>query len=105
MKDPAAIHQIARRVPSLYRCYALSPLAGGALQQPQHVLVAVAGHLGHALLTGAVRRNVYGELALSLYIETPLRRQAAEGVVSICFEEARVGECAWVQKFVSRASF
>ena len=38
-----AIHQIARRVPSLYRRYALSPLAGGAFQQLQYVLVAVAG--------------------------------------------------------------
>ena len=33
---------IALRVPSLYR-YALSLLAGGALQQLQHVLVGVAG--------------------------------------------------------------
>lgn len=41
------------------------------------------------------------------YIETtpPLRRQAAEGVVSLCFEEARVGECGWVQKVVSVGSF
>ena len=68
-----AIQQIARRVPSFICGYALSPLAGGALQQLQHVLVAVAGRLGHALLTGAVRRNVCGELAPSLYIETPLR--------------------------------
>lgn len=67
----------------------------------------MAGCLRHALLTGAVRRNICGELAPSLYIETtpPFAAQAAEGVVSICFEEARVGECAWVQKVVSRASF
>ena len=35
-------HKIARRVPSLCR-YAFSPLAGGAFQQLQHVLVGVAG--------------------------------------------------------------
>jgi len=27
------------------------------------------------------------------------------GVVFVCFEEARVGECSWVEKVVSRASF
>ena len=45
-------------------------LAGGAFEQLQHVLVGVAGRLRHALLTGAVRRNVCGGLAPSLYIET-----------------------------------
>lgn len=54
-KGPGGLsHKIARRVPSLYRCYALSLLAGGAFQQLQHVLVAVAGRLRHALLAGAV---------------------------------------------------
>ena len=40
------------------------PLAGGAFEQLQHVLVAVAGRLRHTLLTGAVSRNVCGELLL-----------------------------------------
>ena len=35
----------------------------------------------------------------------PLRRQAAEGVVFVCFEEARVGERGGVQKVVLRGEF
>lgn len=42
-KGPGGLsHQIARRVPSFVSLCA-QPLAGGALQQLQHVLVGVAG--------------------------------------------------------------
>jgi len=35
---------------------------------------------------------------VNLYIEPP--PLAGGGVVFLCFEEARVGECGWVQKIM-----
>lgn len=66
----------------------------------------MAGRLGHALLTGTVRRNVCSELAPSLYIETPLAViSCGEGSFCVFGEMDRGDRVVEGQKVVLWGSF
>ena len=96
-RDPAAIHQIARRVPFYIVAMRSTLISGWCVP----AAAARSGRCGRCGLTAVDR----GQLSWRTGTEPICRNPPAAtscggGGFFVCFEEVRVGECGWVQKVV-----